>query len=86
MNCCFQYLNASFVGSALSRSKKEYILSNGNGNSWECSIRWAARSKSECYLGSGCKRFVSENNLCVGDSIKLEVQKDDDRTIIITKI
>ncbi|QCE06422.1 hypothetical protein DEO72_LG9g1434 [Vigna unguiculata] len=82
----YDYLNASFVGSALSRSKKEYILSNGNGNSWECSIRWAARSKSECYLGSGCKRFVSENNLCVGDSIKLEVQKDDDRTIIIKKI
>ncbi|QCD83103.1 hypothetical protein DEO72_LG2g3446 [Vigna unguiculata] len=25
------YLNASFVGTALSRSKKEYILSNGNG-------------------------------------------------------
>jgi len=70
----------------LSKSKTKYILSNGNRNSWECSIRWAARSKSKCYLGLGWKRFVSENNLCVGDSIKVEVQKDDDKTIIITKV
>ncbi|QCE03454.1 hypothetical protein DEO72_LG8g1478 [Vigna unguiculata] len=33
------YLNASFVATASSRSKKEYILSNGNGMYWECSIR-----------------------------------------------
>ncbi|QCD82300.1 hypothetical protein DEO72_LG2g2635 [Vigna unguiculata] len=47
------YLNASFVATAFSRSKKEYLLSNGNGMYWQCSIRWAQRSRTKCYLGCG---------------------------------
>jgi len=53
---------------------------------WPCSIRWAARAPIECYLDHEWKRFVIENNLFVGDSIKLEVQKDEDNLIIVMKI
>ncbi|QCD96215.1 hypothetical protein DEO72_LG6g917 [Vigna unguiculata] len=32
------YLNAAFVATAFSRSKKEYILSNGNGMYWHAQL------------------------------------------------
>jgi len=74
------------ITTASSRSKKEYILSNGNGMYWECSIRWAVRSCIECYLGCGWKRFVTKNKLCAGDCIKLEVDKNEDSLITVKKI
>ncbi|QCE15614.1 hypothetical protein DEO72_LG11g2626 [Vigna unguiculata] len=80
------YLNASFVANAFSTSKKECLLSNGNGMYWQCSIRWAQRARTECYLGCGWRRFVTENKLCAGDRIKLEVRKNEDNLIVVQKI
>jgi len=53
---------------------------------WQCSIKWAQRARTECYLGCGWRRFVTENKLCAGDRIKLEVMKNEDNLIVVQKI
>jgi len=58
---------------------------------WECNAlamlnQMFGRTPTKCYLSSRWKRFVNDSLLVVGDSIKLEVNKEYGKIIHVNKV
>ncbi|QCD94579.1 hypothetical protein DEO72_LG5g2664 [Vigna unguiculata] len=80
------YLDAKFVKEGLVKGRKNYVLTNGHSQYWNCKIRWTGRSSFKCYLTCGWKKYCKENGLVVGDRVQFMVQTDQSNIIQILKI
>ncbi|QCE14196.1 hypothetical protein DEO72_LG11g1195 [Vigna unguiculata] len=81
-----EYLDAKFVKEGLVKGRKNYVLTNGHSQFWNCKIRWTGRSSFECYLTCGWKKYCQENGLVAGDRVRFMVQTDQSNVIQILKI
>ncbi|QCD96961.1 hypothetical protein DEO72_LG6g1671 [Vigna unguiculata] len=80
------YLDSKFVKEGLVKGRKNYVLTNGHAQFWNCKIRWTCRSSFECYLTCGWKKYCQENGLVAGDRVRFMVQTDQSNVIQILKI
>jgi len=69
-------LDSEFVGKALVKHNKRYVLVNAEGVHWPCKIRWSGRNNSQCYLTCEWKDFCNENGFKEDTIIQLGVDKD----------
>jgi len=70
----------------LGEGEKNYVLTNGQSQYWNCKIWWTGRSSFKCYLTCGWKKYCKENGLVASDRIRFIVQADETNVIQILKI
>jgi len=74
------------VKKGLVKGRKNYVLTNGQSQYWNCKIRWTGKSSFECYLTCGWKKYCKDNGMVAGDRVRFMVQTDETNVIQILKI